>query len=79
MKVLGITPARAGKTPLPSQPVTLYWDHPRSCGKDRTAGTTWLFRPGSPPLVRERLEDGRKKEHVHGITPARAGKTRFAL
>ena len=30
----GITPARAGKTNNISPGIAVYWDHPRSCGKD---------------------------------------------
>ena len=51
---LGITPARAGKTPYAITRSSIIRDHPRSCGKDRekeVIGTDW---PGSPPLVRER-------------------------
>ena len=71
----GITPARAGKTPLPRERRTPSWDHPRSCGKDvfNFYRSTGLM--GSPPLVRERLYRISRFHCNRRITPARAGKT----
>ena len=71
----GITPARAGKTLLPSACTAVGQDHPRSCGKD---DGYWHVNPslsGSPPLVRERPPRPMKGAVALRITPARAGKT----
>ena len=73
----GITPARAGKTLLPSACTAVGQDHPRSCGKD---DGYWHVNPslsGSPPLVRERPSICTAGPWYIGITPARAGKTRI--
>ena len=73
--VLGITPARAGKTYHGTVHHTLLWDHPRSCGKDATHGLYKKAAMGSPPLVRERRDNPEDPTTTAGITPARAGKT----
>ena len=70
-----ITPARAGKTFVLEKLPVVGWDHPRSCGKDQANGYTARVNEGSPPLVRERLEAGRRARKPGRITPARAGKT----
>ena len=49
-----ITPARAGKTFLQFVAQFLFWDHPRSCGKDHPSPNWKRLTVGSPPLVRER-------------------------
>ena len=74
---LGITPARAGKTPEWCQLVCRGQDHPRSCGKDDNGFSSKSFSPGSPPLVRERLTTPPGTVLLTGITPARAGKTKI--
>ena len=71
----GITPARAGKTVLVSPRRCRFEDHPRSCGKDCRASSTYRYDMGSPPLVRERLGTFSVHDGPDGITPARAGKT----
>ena len=71
----GITPARAGKTSPQIFSTTWSWDHPRSRGKDLAAAFWAVKTLGSPPLARERLVIIKVIEHLHGITPARAGKT----
>ena len=74
-RVVGITPARAGKTDYREKWISWKRDHPRSCGKDLTfsvASETFL---GSPPLVRERRTNNGKSYWMARITPARAGKT----
>ena len=74
-----ITPTRAGKTrPWQHRPYCLQ-DHPRSCGKDRCQLVLSITQKGSPPLVRERPLRRQQTRAVHGITPARAGKTDFPL
>ena len=74
-----ITPARAGKTRYRIGIPGCFWDHPRSCGKDATAGSPWASLRGSPPLVRERLADSQKINNYTRITPARAGKTKMVF
>ena len=54
-------------------------DHPRSCGKDSAPWWAWWLALGSPPLVRERHENGGGPMSTVGITPARAGKTKSRL
>ena len=71
----GITPARAGKTPFRHLHVFVEWDHPRSCGKDFYPQPYVGENQGSPPLVRERLQQSLCTCYPFRITPARAGKT----
>ena len=71
----GITPACAGKTPLPSGRSASRPDHPRMRGEDTKRSSPGTLTPGSPPHAR-----GRRREHLAsvdaaGITPACAGKT----
>ena len=70
----GITPACAGKRPLPSFPVLSLWDHPRVCGEKCLDGITHGMIAGSPPRVRGKGPDDRAHPLVPGITPACAGK-----
>ena len=77
LRTTRITPARAGKTPLPSYACLAIGDHPRSCGKDLSASNSLGNSTGSPPLVRERLRIRAGPETPPWITPARAGKTLF--
>ena len=76
--VLGITPARAGKTAIVRPPLYKFKDHPRSCGKDPKSASSSGVTSGSPPLVRERPFTIKSKSRFIRITPARAGKT-FSL
>ena len=77
-KLGGITPARAGKTFNKFTTIVICWDHPRSCGKDTLVSDTAFKFSGSPPLVRERLDNISVMTSSTGITPARAGKTAMA-
>ena len=70
-----ITPARAGKTPYGREAQFQMGDHPRACGKDIVNTGAAIGARGSPPRVRERLQTQKGKFLLHGITPARAGKT----
>ena len=74
-RLVGITPARAGKTMRDKFTEWLVQDHPRSCGKDWCKISYAAQIGGSPPLVRERLLELAIGCANHGITPARAGKT----
>ena len=53
--LIGITPARAGKTHGPVEYRQGRQDHPHSCGKDLMVNSSNGGDLGSPPLVRERL------------------------
>ena len=74
-RLLGITPACAGKT--------LYWghnrvrvsDHPRMRGEDIPSLRSATIRFGSPPHARGRLGRFTPCLPKTGITPACAGKT----
>ena len=70
----GITPACAGKRPLPSFPVLSLWDHPRVCGEKYLLSRTSMCTKGSPPRVRGKGETACEVVVKFGITPAYAGK-----
>ena len=56
-KLIGITPACAGKTSIKLTVKTCMRDHPRVCGKnDYHRGATFTLE-GSPPRVREKLSN----------------------
>ncbi len=48
----GITPARAGNSPLKECESLRCRDHPRACGEQLTTDTWVCARGGSPPRVR---------------------------
>ena len=50
-------------------------DHPRVCGKNNFCITHYQSSRGSPPRVREKLQDTTQPSGLGGITPACAGKT----
>ena len=74
-----ITPACAGSTvQLLVCPAT-HEDHPRMCGKYfKKDDTRYVFK-GSPPHVREVLQNVNNNNIWKGITPACAGSTFFLL
>ena len=71
-----ITPARAGKTLLPTNRTTPGRDHPRSRGENPMASFRLDQATGSPPLARGKLLRALGRVLGDRITPARAGKTR---
>ena len=75
--VIGITPARVGRTTQLSETVTRHWDYPRVCGKDVQVSIQHILQLGSPPHVREGLSLFLMKMERFRITPARAGRTYF--
>ena len=75
-RVRGITPACAGKTPLPCMSHIAFWDHPRVCGENSTISIGYPCNGGSPPRVRGKPCCRSSKRLFSGITPACAGKTR---
>ena len=58
-----------------SATVSVYRDHPRSCGKDGQPATQSFVVWGSPPLMRERRQQHHCFLWIRGITPTHAGKT----
>ena len=70
-----ITPACAGKTPLPELPAGPRRDHPRVCGENTMPGRTTSPLLGSPPRVRGKRSCRQFLTARRGITPACAGKT----
>ncbi len=71
----GITPACAGTTSSASSASSGCGDHPRLCGNDFPIPTNVEIKPGSPPLVRERLSGSAQRRPISRITPACAGTT----
>ena len=70
----GITPAYAGKSPLPLCRHGSPWDHPRVCGEERQCYLVGVATPGSPPRMRGRERGSARKGAPSRITPAYAGK-----
>ena len=74
-ELLGITPARAGKSltacGAPSRP----GDHPRVCGEEDGDGVGLTLDGGSPPRMRGRAQRMARPGTDRGITPAYAGKS----
>ena len=52
-------------------------DHPRACGEKPYAYLDSLKNPGSPPRVRGKEIGWNEKYLSAGITPARAGKSKY--
>ena len=73
---LGITPARAGKTPRAFRFCHTYQDHPRACGENVSTTVADAITGGSPPRVRGKLTPELQDMVDQRITPARAGKTK---
>ena len=70
----GITPARAGKSLLPTQDSNTHRDHPRACGEKLNGRKPLYGVWGSPPRVRGKGAFDALKNRTKRITPARAGK-----
>ena len=74
-RIVGITPACAGKT-SPSLDADLrHADHPRMRGEDSRMGKLLPEKAGSPPHARGRPASRLASTQWLGITPACAGKT----
>ena len=70
-----ITPAHAGKRPLPPPVGRFSKDHPRTCGEKKAISFSKITVLGSPPHMRGK---GRLVLYAilpRGITPAHAGKS----
>ena len=74
--IIRITPACAGKSPLPFLLQSRRQDHPRVCGEKVTGICNACGKPGSPPRVRGKGAWCRGVGPVLRITPACAGKSR---
>ena len=73
-RILGITPACAGKSLLSSAGGFHNQDHPRVCGEKTLAVQSSVEDQGSPPPVRGKDFQIRGDVGGEGITPACAGK-----
>ena len=72
---LGITPACAGTTKYGIAVTPTFEDHPRVCGNHLLLGRYYTDTSGSPPRVREPLDELVLHGNDAGITPACAGTT----
>ena len=72
-----ITPACAGRTIVLNTTSVDNRDHPRVCGKDIPSMYSGSTVVGSPPRVREGLNNFFKYDSLNGITPACAGRTYY--
>ena len=70
-----ITPACAGKTCILAHDNLVGEDHPRVCGENANRVGQHIYRGGSPPRVRGKLQRPPVLNLLHRITPACAGKT----
>ena len=71
---LGITPAHAGRSGLPSIDRGHSWDHPRACGEKGYTKNKGVYRLGSPPRMRGEAHEEKFGEEFKRITPAHAGR-----
>ena len=74
----GITPAHAGKSYLCCGMVLPGWDHPRTCGEKWAGESLGKQGRGSPPHMRGKAPTGYASSATSGITPAHAGKRKYA-
>ena len=73
-RVLGITPAHAGKSQSGERACAGSWDHPRACGEKQKIFNLAAAILGSPPRMRGKVKTLKVYTPVTGITPAHAGK-----
>ena len=74
-RLLGITPAHAGKSPPRSFRGKPRRDHPRPCGEKHIAHQIARDLAGSPPPMRGKVGHILSEQCQQGITPAHAGKS----
>ena len=72
--IFGITPAHAGKSPLPTDTRKSGRDHPRTCGEKGFFAYIMKSSWGSPPHMRGKVVATIQFDDNEGITPAHAGK-----
>ena len=75
MPGLRLIPARAGKTTKSFTASRTSWAHPRACGENILLLHVVVCRNGSSPRVRGKPHARRVGPRLHGLIPARAGKT----
>ena len=75
IRIVGITPAYAGKSRSVSWTPTVVRDHPRVCGEKFQSPATACNRLGSPPRMRGKDQSEFSYPPGCGITPAYAGKS----
>ena len=73
-RLLGITPAYAGKRRATALRCRCTRDHPRICGEKCNQRVRMVEQPGSPPHMRGKDMGLRASRIAGGITPAYAGK-----
>ena len=72
---LGITPAYAGKSFLPTTRQKFGRDHPRLCGEKPNSPWIDFLSVGSPPPMRGKVNFVQSQAEADRITPAYAGKS----
>ena len=76
--ILGLIPARAGKTRTVVAHGERTEAHPRACGENVLMWAYLIQSGGSSPRVRGKRAGAVRQERGPGLIPARAGKTRGA-
>ena len=71
-----ITPAYAGKSERAEFGVLMVEDHPRVCGEKGSSGGIGIYKTGSPPRMRGKVNIAPKWNYCYRITPAYAGKSK---
>ena len=74
-----ITPACAGKRLRPRRTALGSRNHPRVCGEKTNGITPFLYRLGSPPRVRGKVNLTIRRKSQVRITPACAGKSAYLV
>ena len=78
-KMIGITPADAGKTFRLADAYSVTADHPRGCGENCKLLLSDFAGVGSPPRMRGKRDIYTDAMALNRITPADAGKTMSSL
>ena len=74
-RIVGITPAHAGKSSSRGVRTCFEKDHPRTCGEKATTKVSISGRTGSPPHMRGKVPQPVTVALPVRITPAHAGKS----
>ena len=74
-RLVGITPAYAGKRAASAREAYFIWDHPRVCGEKSNECVKPEIPQGSPPRMRGKVANTWLGRTNMGITPAYAGKS----
>ena len=73
--LIGLIPARAGKTTWSSLAIAKRSAHPRACGENREIEYFGWYEQGSSPRVRGKRRYTYENQRWKRLIPARAGKT----